>query len=473
MSEKKLGFTQLVALIVGSMIGGGAFHLPANMAAGAGTGAIIIGWAITGVGMLALAFVYQSLAMRKPELTGGVYSYAKAGFGDYIGFNSAWGYWISAWLGNISYAVLLFASVGYFLPIFGAGNNIYSIIAASAIVWVFTLIILNGISGAALINVITTIAKLVPIFVFILMLVFAFNFDKFNFQFWGEDSLGSVVDQVKSTMLVTLWTFIGIEGAVVVSDRAKRQSDVGKATIVGLIGTLAVYMLISLMSIGVMDRASLAGLENPSMAYVLEYVVGPWGAALINLGLIISLFGALLGWTLLAAEIPYIAAKDGALPRIFAKKNDKDSPIGSLIITNLLVQGFLVVVLFAESTYTSLFYLAGSMILVPYFLSALYGFKLALTGETYDVNPKGRAKDLFFGALATVYAIWLCYAAGPQYLLFCFMFYAIGIIVYVIGKLQSKPAGKRFAAMELVLMAVVIAIGAFAFYGLFTGMLSM
>ncbi len=473
MKEKKLGLVQLVALIIGSMIGGGAFHLPTNMAAGAGTGAIIVGWVITGIGMLALAFVYQSLAMRKPELTGGVYSYAKAGFGDYIGFNSAWGYWISAWLGNISYAVLLFASVGYFLPIFGGGNNIYSIAVASAVIWIFTLIILNGISGAALINVITTIAKLVPIFVFLLILVFAFNFDKFNFQFWGDDSLGGVVDQVKSTMLVTLWTFIGIEGAVVVSDRAERQSDVGKATIIGLIGTLIVYMLISLMSIGVMDRASLAGLDNPSMAYVLEYVVGPWGAVLINLGLIISLFGALLGWTLLAAEIPYIAAKDGALPKVFAKKNDKGSPIGSLIITNLLVQGFLFVVLFAESTYTSLFYLAGSMILVPYFLSALYGFKLALTGETYDVNPKGRGKDIFFGGLATVYAVWLCYAAGPQYLLFCFMFYALGIIVYVIGKVQSKPAGERFTKAELILMAIVIAVGLFACYGLFTGMLSM
>ena len=268
---QKLGFAQLAALIVGSMIGGGAFNLPSDMARGAGTGAVIIGWIITGIGMIALAFVYQSLANRKPELTGGVYSYAKAGFGEYIGFNSAWGYWLSAWIGNVSYSVLLFGAVGYFLPMFGAGNNVASIIGASVLLWAFTLLILNGVSGAALINLITTIAKLVPIFLFIVISLFMFNFDKFTFQFWGTSDLGGIVTQVKSTMLVTLWTFIGIEGAVVVSGRAKKQSDVGKATVLGLIGTLIVYMLITLMSLGVMDRVKLSGLENPSMAYVLEF----------------------------------------------------------------------------------------------------------------------------------------------------------------------------------------------------------
>lgn len=454
--QRNLGFASLAALIVGSMIGGGAFNLPSDMARGAGTAAIILGWVITGIGMIALAFVYQALANRKPELSGGVYSYAKAGFGDYIGFNSAWGYWLSAWIGNVSYAVLLFGAVGYFMPLFGEGNNLASIIGASILVWAFTILIYNGISGAALVNLITTIAKLVPIFVFIVVVIFAFHIDNFTFEFWGSTDLGSILEQSKSTMLVTLWCFIGIEGAVVVSGRAKKQSDVGKATVIGLIGTLIIYMLISLMSLGVMNRVDLAGLNNPSTAYVLEAAVGKWGAAFINLGLIVSLFGSLLGWSLLAAEIPFIAAKDGALPKIFAKVNKYDSPIGSLVITNILVQIFLILTLVSSSTYQALYSVASTAILPPYLLSALYALKLSYSGETYDVNPQGRTKDKIASTIATIYGIWLIYAAGLKYLMLCFILYAVGIIFYYIGKKQSSPDEKVFKGKESIIAIVVL-----------------
>ncbi len=396
------------------------------------------------------------------ELTGGVYSYAKAGFGEYVGFNSAWGYWLSAWIGNVSYSVLLFGALGYFLPIFGVGNNIESVICASTLIWAFSLLILNGVSGAAIVNVITTVAKLVPIFLFIIITLFMFNFDKFDFQFWGNPELGSIVAQVKSTMLVTLWTFIGIEGAVVVSGRAKKQSDVGKATVVGLIGTLVIYMLITFMSLGILNRVDLSSLQNPSLAYVLETAVGKWGAVLINLGLMISLFGSLLGWSLLAAEIPYVAAKDGVLPKVFAKLNKKEAPIGSLIITNLLVQLFLIITLFSNSTYQSLYSLASSAILVPYLLSALYGLKLSVTGETYDVNPKGRTKDIILSSIATIYGMWLCYAAGLQYLLLCFILYAIGILFFYFGKKQHNPNQTVFIGNEKLIALFVLIMGLLA-----------
>src|SRR5690242_21515102 len=91
--DHKLTLVPLIALVVGSMIGGGVFNLPSDMSRAASPGAIIIGWLITGIGMLMLAFVYQSLAVRKPALNAGPYAYAKAGFGPFVGFNSAWGYW--------------------------------------------------------------------------------------------------------------------------------------------------------------------------------------------------------------------------------------------------------------------------------------------------------------------------------------------------------------------------------------------
>lgn len=134
-APSKLRLGSLTALVIGSMVGSGVFSLPQNMAAGAGPLAILIGWAITAVGMLALVFVYQSLATRKPELDAGPYAYAKAGFGPFIGFNSAWGYWISAWVGNVSYAVIVFSALSYFFPAFGDGNTWQAVLGASVLLW--------------------------------------------------------------------------------------------------------------------------------------------------------------------------------------------------------------------------------------------------------------------------------------------------------------------------------------------------
>lgn len=465
--DHKLGFVSLVALIVGSMIGGGVFNLPGDMSRGAGTGAIIIGWIITGIGMIALAFVYQMLSDKKPELTGGVYSYAKVGFGRFLGFNSAWGYWLSAWIGNVSYAVLLFGAIGYFFPIFGNGNNLASIIGASVILWLMTYLVLRGVKSAAIINVITTIAKLVPILLFLVVAIFVFNFHKFQFQFWGTSSLGSVVEQVKSTMLVTLWCFIGIEGAVVVSGRAKNQKDVGKATVVGLVGTLIIYALITLMSLGVMHRQNLADLSNPSLAYVMEDIIGKPGAIIINLGLIISLFGSLLGWTLLAAEIPSVAADDGSFPKIFKKLNKHGSPSGSLIITNVLIQIFLIITLFSNSTYQALYSVASTAILVPYMFSAFYAVKVAFNKEN-----KIEMKYKVCSIVASIYTIWLLYAAGVKYLFLCFILYAIGILFYARARKEQNET-KIFKGYEKYFAIGIVIIAILAIISLVTGFIKI
>lgn len=461
-SRNKLGVGALIALVVGSMIGGGAFNLPSDMAAGAHGGAIIIGWIITGIGMIALALSFQNLSLRKPELEGGIYSYARAGFGEFLGFNSAWGYWVSAWLGNVAYATLMFSALSYFFPIFGKGNNLPSIVGASILIWAFHTLILRGVKEASLVNVVTTIAKLVPIFLFIIFLLFAFKAPIFLHDFWGTDgfSWASVQEQVKSTMLVTLWVFIGVEGAVVLSGRAKNSKDVGKATVIGLLGTMVIYILISLLSLGVMQQADLANLSTPSMAYVLQSVVGPWGAALINLGLVISLFGALLGWILLAAELPYVSAKDGVMPQWLTKENRNGSPSASLWLTNGLTQAFLLLVLFSESTYEALYSMASVAILLPYLFSSLYQLKLSITGEGY-VAEESRMKDLLLGAIATLYSVWLIYAAGLSYLLMVAILYAVGIVFYI--KARREKGEKAFQLHEwvwaaIILLAAVVAI---------------
>ncbi|GGK25614.1 arginine-ornithine antiporter [Pseudomonas koreensis] len=455
------------------MIGGGIFSLPQNMAASADVGAVLIGWAITAVGMLTLAFVFQTLANRKPDLDGGVYAYAKAGFGDYMGFSSAWGYWISAWLGNVGYFVLLFSTLGYFFPVFGEGNTVAAVIGASVLLWAVHFLVLRGIKEAAFINLVTTVAKVVPLLLFVLIALFAFKLDIFTADIWGvkNPDLGSVMNQVRNMMLVTVWVFIGIEGASIFSARAEKRSDVGKATVIGFITVLLFLVLVNVLSLGIMTQPELAKLQNPSMAAVLEHVVGHWGAVLISVGLIISLLGALLSWVLLCAEIMFAAAKDHTMPEFLRKENANHVPVNALWLTNAMVQVFLIITLFSASTYLSLIYLATSMILVPYLWSAAYALLLAVRGETYEGFAAERRKDLIIGGIALIYAVWLLYAGGVKYLLLSALLYAPGAILFAKAKLELKQA--VFTNVEKLIFAAVVVGALVAAYGLYDGFLTL
>ena len=472
-SSGKLKLGALVALVVGSMIGGGIFSLPQNMAASAGVGAVLIGWGITAVGMLTLAFVFQTLANRKPDLDGGVYAYAKAGFGDYMGFSSAWGYWISAWLGNVGYFVLLFSTLGYFFPIFGEGNTPAAIIGASILLWAVHFLVLRGIKEAAFINLVTTVAKVVPLVLFALICLFAFRLDIFSADIWavGTPELGSVMNQVRNMMLVTVWVFIGIEGASIFSSRAEKRSDVGKATVIGFVTVLLFLVLVNVLSLGIMTQPELAKLQNPSMAAVLEHVVGHWGAVLISVGLIISLLGALLSWVLLCAEIMFAAAKDHTMPEFLRRENANQVPANALWLTNAMVQIFLVITLFSNSTYLSLIYLATSMILVPYLWSAAYAFLLALRSETYEQALAERKKDLIIGGIALLYAVWLLYAGGVKYLLLSALLYAPGAILF--AKAKREVGQPVFTNVEKLIFAAVVVGALVAAFGLYDGFLTL
>lgn len=473
--SKKFSLATLVALVVGSMIGGGIFALPQTMAQGAGPGATLIGWAITAVGMLALALVFQTLAMRKRQLDSGVYAYAKAAFGNYLGFSSAWGYWISAWLGNVSYLVLLFGTLGYFVPAFGAkGNSPLAIGCASVLLWALSFFVSRGIKEAAFINKITTVAKVVPLITFIVLCALAFDADVFFADFWGQKnpSLGSVTDQLRACMLMTVWVFVGIEGAVVYSSYAKKRSDVGRATVFGFLGVLAILVMVNVLSMGVMTQPELAKLENPSMTHVLARVVGDWGATFISVGLAISLAGALLSWTLLCAEILHAAADDHTMPKFLQKLNDKDVPVNALWTSTVAIQLFLLVTLVSETSYASLLYLATSMILIPYFCSAVYAFLLAKRGETYDtVHPEDRTKDLIIAFVAMVYSVWLLYAAGGKYLLLASLLYAPGTLLYIKARRENKAI--IFTHLEKVYCAIIFISAIYAGVQLALGNLSL
>ena len=462
-NRKKLGVGALTALVVGSMVGGGIFSIPQNTAASAGVGATALAWGITGVGMLALAFVFVNLALRQPKLDSGIYAYARASFGPFVGFSSAWGYWFMAVLGNVGYYVLLFSTLGHYWPVFGDGNTRVAVACASVMLWGTHALVLRGVREAALINQVTTVAKLVPLLLFVVLVALAFQPGVFQADVWGRANprLGSVLEQVRGMMLVTVWVFIGVEGASVYSAYARRRVDVGRATLTGFLFVLALLVAVSLLSMGVMAQPELAALKNPSMAYVLERAVGPWGAALISVGLFISLSGALLSWLMLSAETLYSAARDGAAPAWLARENARGAPAASLWLTSASVQLFLLVTLVSESTYLSLVNLGTAMILLPYTGAAGHALNVALRGESYHVGEgQRRRRDAAVSALALLYALWLVYAGGIKYLLLGCLLYAPGALLYAWARREHGRAvfsRREWAGFGLLVLAAGVA----------------
>ena len=455
-----LSLPHLIAAVITAVIGGGVFTMAGDMAAaGANTGAVLIGWVVCGIGVFCLMMCFYALSKYKPKLVGGIYSYARAGFGEFMGFLSAYGYWISALLATVSYTTLLFASIAYFIPLFGEGNNVPSVIGASAVVWVCWLLVRRGVKEAASVNIVTTIAKLVPLFVAIVAIVLSAHFDLeiFMDNFWGEPDGPALWDQVVGTVGVSIWIFLGIEGAVAISGRAKYSKDVGRATVTAFVGILCIYLLVSILSMGVMPRAELAELPNPSMAGVLEAVVGPWGAALINLGVALSLLGAMLGYTIISSECPHEAAKQGVFPKVFAKENRKGAPVVTLTVTCLIVQAFLVIILFSEQTYQFFYGVSVSMILIPYFFSTL--FLVVCTFKKDGFESVSAGKLAFYRGAAVIgflYSVFLIYAGGLTGLMITTILFAPGIVLYWYGQKERGEAFLPKTLDKVVAIAILV-----------------
>jgi arginine:ornithine antiporter/lysine permease len=463
----------LMAMVVGSMVGAGIFSLPQAFGRATGPFGALIAWTIAGTGMLMLAFVFQTLSRRKPELDTGIYAYAKAGFGSYLGFLSALGYWSAALLGNVSYFILIASTLGLFFPVFGAGNTVTAILCSSVLLWIFHALILRGVKGAAALNTIVTFAKIIPILLFIVFVALGFQADVFAANFWGgeEVTFRNVAGQVRATMLVTVFVFVGIEGASVYSRYARNRHDVGVATLVGFLGVLCLLVLVTILSYGILLRPDLAALRNPSMAGVLEAVVGHWGAVFVSLGLLISVLGAYLSWVLLAAEILFSASKYETMPRFLSHENKNGVPSNALWLTNIVVQIFLFLTLFTQYAFSLALELTSSMILIPYLLVAAYGFKLARSGETYDTDPAYRWMDLARAGIALIYALGLIYAAGAQHLLLSAVIYGPGSILYIIARLEGSKA--LFSLSEMIMFAVAVIGAAVAIYAIATGLIAV
>lgn len=478
MEEKKkgIGLIGLIGMVISSCIGSGVFAITGQLAGVASPGAVLIAWLIVGVGFLALAFSLNNLTEKRSDLHG-IFSYADAGWGPLAGFISGWGYWLSAWLGNVAFATMMMSTIGYFYPAFLPGNTIPCIIIASIVMWALTYLVIRGVESAAFLNAIVMVCKVAAIAVTLIFGIFLFNAGIFTADFWGNvydnavaagqygpdaAPLGSVGTQIFNCMIIMMWCFVGIEGASVVSSRAARKTDVGKATLIGFICLMLIYVGASVLPYGYMSSTEVAALDYPALVYVFSSMAPGWGGPFISIAIIISILGSWLSFTILPAETTSEMADYKLLPASWGKLNSHNAPSMSLLIVGACTQAFLIVLLFSADAYDFAFSMCTVAIVITWAFAAAYQAK-------WGVQNKNGVQAAI-GFVAVAFQVIGVLFNGWSFLLLTCVGYIPGFFIYVKAR---KDYGNAITMGEKVCMGVISALGVLSLVLLAMGVISI
>lgn len=450
----KLGFWGLTALVFGLMVGVGIYNLPQNMAAVASPGAVLLSWLITAVGILPLVFSFNWLSTHYPQYNAGIYQYAQAGFGNYTGFNIAWGYWLCTAFSNVAYGVMLNDSFGAFFPSL-LSHDWHTVAFGSVLIWIMYAIVAFGVKTAKFINTALALVKVVMLVFIITVFVIFFKSGLFDADIWGRMSdIGGVGEQIRSTMMVTLFCFFGVEGAVMMSARARRSSDVGRAGIAGFFISLSLYLAVSLLCFGLLSRAQLAGLQDPSIAYILRDTCGAWAYWFVIGAVIISLLGGWVAWTLVVAQVPYEAAIVGIMPGFFRQLNCHAMPAKGLFASSVVMELFLLLVVTADDVYLASLHITGLMIIPCYLFTGLFLFKVA---RTWQIRA--------LAVVTTLFCLWMAYAGGVLPMIMTSVFYLAGVGFYVRARREyGLPGAPLFSKSARVLLGMIVIASIFTLY---------
>lgn len=478
MEEKKkgIGLIGLIGMVISSCIGSGVFAITGQLAGVASPGAVLIAWLIVGVGFLALAFSLNNLTEKRSDLHG-IFSYADAGWGPLAGFISGWGYWLSAWLGNVAFATMMMSTIGYFYPAFLPGNTIPCIIIASIVMWALTYLVIRGVESAAFLNAFVMVCKVAAIAVTLIFGIFLFNAGIFTADFWGNvydnavaagqygpdaAPLGGVGTQIFNCMIIMMWCFVGIEGASVVSSRAARKTDVGKATLIGFICLMLIYVGASVLPYGYMSSTEVAALDYPALVYVFSSMAPGWGGPFISIAIIISILGSWLSFPILPAETTSEMADYKLLPASWGKLNSHNAPSMSLLIVGACTQAFLIVLLFSADAYDFAFSMCTVAIVITWAFAAAYQAK-------WGVQNKNMVQAAI-GFVAVAFQVIGVLFNGWSFLLLTCVGYIPGFFIYVKAR---KDYGNAITMGEKVCMGVVSALGVLSLVLLAMGVISI
>lgn len=435
----ELGLGSSTALVIGSIIGTGVFTMPAVLA-GAGTSSIIT-LGVIAVGAVLLGLMFGQLTKRVPTVDGGLYAYARHEFGDFAGYVTAWCYWITCWAGN---AAIVASWVLYVQSLFGIKDPSAWVNWGIALtgLWIPAVINLAGVRRMAWFQNFTVVLKFVPLLLIGLFgwfFVSAANFGPFN------ASGGSLYDGVGIAAGVALFSFIGVECASIAAGRvANPRRNVGRATLIGTAASGVLYVVVTAVVMGLVPHDKLINDGAPFVAAFEQMFSGAgWVGKAVALVAVISGIGALNGWTLVTAEMPFAAAKDGLFLQAFSKEDRHGTPWFGIVVSTI-VASVLMAWSYSGSTglkvFTYLVYLSVVTAAIPYFISACAQLAY-LVSRRRRVQGWQLTRDLAISATSGLFALWVTFAAGYQAVYQAMVLVLIGIPLYSFLKARRERLG--------------------------------
>lgn len=396
------GLPQATALIVGSIVGVGIFNLPYSLA---GIGPIsIVALALTTVGAIALAVMFASLSRRLPA-DGGPYAYARAAFGNGVGFSNAWSYWITAWAGNAAIVTGWVFYAEHFVNKSHATG--WSIVIALAGLWLPAAVNLSGVQHMGTVQMWTSVIKFIPLLVMStvgLLSVSSGNFTPWNVS--GQSSLSAV----GSAMAICLFSYLGVETAAVAAAKVRNpERNIPRATVFGTLASATVYLLSLVAVFGIVPTTELAKDANSASYSVAANTMagGTWAGDLVAVAVIVSGLGALNGWTMICAEMPLAAAADGLFPAAFGRLSGRGVPVAGIVASTALATVAMVVSYSGTSgatVFTTLVLMTGITAAIPYGFSALAQLRWRLS-DRRSLHHRRFVRDAAVAVLALAFSI--------------------------------------------------------------------
>lgn len=437
--KRDLGLTAAIAIVVGNCIGSGIFTSAASLAAASNPKTAILAWIITAAGSLLLALSFASLGTALPR-TGGPIVYTRAAFGDFAGFLIAWTYWIGAWVGNAAIITGFMMYFTYFVP--GLATPLLAFLITSGVLWFFTIVNILGVKGAGRVSVVTTVLKVGALVVFVVIAAMHFNPAMLNTV---SSAKVSGMSTLPAAIAIALWAFVGIESATVPAGEIRDpHKNIRKSTIYGTLVAAFIYILVSVVAMGVLDQATLAGSNAPLADIINAATGGTWGGNFVALGAIVSTLGASSGWILTTARSAFGASQDKLFPEVFGKIHPKFlTPVNSLIISALAANLLLILNYMGtlSSAFNFMLLLATLAFLPAYAFSAAADIVL-LKNRSPHFNLFSFLKNSFFALLAFGYSIYAIYGTGAKVVMYGFILMLIGIPVYLFMILQNNKKDK-------------------------------
>lgn len=424
-TKKSLGLWVLTALVAGNMIGSGIFMLPASLAR---FGTIsIVSWLLTGIGTIFLAIVFARLSRVMPR-TGGPYVFCHEAYGDFIGFQVAYNYWIAMWVGNAAIAVTFVGYMSVFFPIIHQSNSL-SFFLTLGVVWLITLINILGVKQAGTVTLISTILKLIPL---IMVAIAGFFFIEPNNLMAFNVSGVSNISALTAAATLTMWSFVGFESATVPADNViDPHKNIPRATLLGTSIAGIVYIACTLCIMGMIPMDQLSHSVSP-FADAASVILGKWGLYFIAAAGAIACFGTLNGWILMQGQVPMAAARDGLFPKSFSKVSKNGTPVFGLVLSSLLITGLLTLQYGANlvEVFTQIILLATLASLVPYIFTSVAELLLYLQQPERFHASRFRLTAML-AIVAFLYAFWAISGAGDKTIAWGMLLFLSGIPLYI------------------------------------------